>query len=168
MTIEEFVEYSKIRLEDLIDIAEKSHMSIEIIRKLKGYLKTYKNYTQPFNKKSYIETMSYVIDGKKVKPTEQDVERCIEYLKANHCAICFGSVERTVSKYLRGKLDITRKEETVGKNDERTQLKTLEDKQENLKNTLEQVEQLESNMDKNLPKAIDTKQQSNDDGKPEK
>ena len=143
MTIEEYIMKSKMSIEELIAFAKKDHLPDDIIRGLYRYIKPYKAYTRPFNKQNYLSTTILIIDDKEVKPTEQDVDMCIEYLKANGSLICDKTVRDTIRMYLKGEIDITQRNEVI-EEDTRTQLEILEDEQKDLQAHLERVQQLES------------------------
>lgn len=128
MFIEEYIMKSKTSIEDLITFAKKEHLSTEIIRGLYKYKSAYKTYTRPFKKKEYLETTLLIIDGEEIRPTEQEVDAYIEYLKANGSLICDKTVRTIISQYKRGKINITQRPKQA-----------IEEK-------LESVEQLESNV----------------------
>ena len=144
MTIEEYIMKSKISLEDLIAFAKKEHFSADIVRGLYKYMNTYKTYTRPFKKKEYLENTILIINGEEIRPTEQEVDSCIEYLKENGTIICDKTVRTTISQYKRGKIDIKQRPEQYVEESTKTQLEILEEEQRNLEQTLENVEQLES------------------------
>lgn len=144
MTIEEYIMTSKTSIEELITFAKKEHLSADIIRGLYKYKSLYKTYTRPFKKEEYLETTFLIIDGEEIRPTEQEVDACIEYLKANGSLICDKTVRTTISQYKRGEIDITQRPEQVVEESTKTQLETLEDEQRGLQETLENVEQLEN------------------------
>ena len=143
MTIEEYIVKSKTSIEDLITFAKKEHLSADIIRGLYRYIKPYKTYTRPFSKQEYLSSTTLIINDKEVKPTEQDVDMCIEYLKAHGSLVCDKTVRDTIRMYLKGEIDITQRSEVI-EEDARTQLETLEEEQKDLQACLERVEQLES------------------------
>ena len=113
MSIEEYIKKSKTSIEDLIKFAKKEHFSADIIRGLNKQKRAYETYTRPFNKKEYLATTFFIIDGEKIKPTEQEIDTCIEYLKANGSLICDKTVRTTISQYKSGKLDITQRPKQV-------------------------------------------------------
>ena len=115
MTIEEYIMKSKTSIDDLITFAKKKGLSADVIRALYKYKKTYNAYKKPFSKKEYLNSTIFLIDGKEVRPTEQDVDMCIDYLKVNGSLICDKTVSETISKYKRGEVDITIKEENLQK-----------------------------------------------------
>ena len=144
MTIEEYIMTSKTSIEELITFAKKEHLSADIIRGLYKYKSSYKTYTRPFKKEEYLETTFLIINGEQIRPTEQEVDACIEYLKANGSLVCYKTVSDTVRKYLKGEIDITQRPEQAVEESTKTQLETLEDEQKVLQETLENVEQLEN------------------------
>lgn len=140
MSIEEYISTSKLTIEELIEFAKEQHMNPDIIRGLQRQKKAYKRYAKPFVKKNYLQSTILIINGKEVRPTEKDVDLCIEYLKVNEILICDKNVRDTVKKYLKGEIDIS-----VGKkNDEttKTELEQLEEEQKGLIEKLEQIEKL--------------------------
>ena len=144
ISIEEYIMKSKTSIEDLITFAKKEHLSADIIRGLYKYIKPYKTFTRPFKKKEYLETTFLIIDGEEIRPTEQEVDACIEYLKENGSLICDKTVRTTISQYKRGEIDITQRPKQAVEESTKTQLETLEDEQRGLQETLENVEQLEN------------------------
>ena len=146
MTIEEYIMKSKTSIEELITFAKKEHLSSDTIRGLYKYIKPYKAYTRTFRKKEYLTSTIILIDGKEVKPTEQDVDMCIEYLKTNGALVCAKNIEDLVRKYLRGEIDITQRPEQKVEESTKTQLERLEEEQKGLEQTLENVGQLEKDI----------------------
>lgn len=113
MTLEEYIKCSKLSIEDLIDFAKKQNMSSDIVRGLYKYKKLYVVYKKPFVKADYLKSTTLIIDGQQVRPTETDVDKCIEYLQANGSLICEKTVKDTVRGYLKGEIDITIKEQDL-------------------------------------------------------
>ena len=124
MTIEEYILKSKTSIEDLIKFAKKENMSADIIRKLHRFVQPYKRYTRPFNKKEYLSSTILAIGDKEIKPTEQDVNKCIAYLKGQGLLICDKTVRTTIISYLKGELDITLKGKLEQAKDERNAAKS--------------------------------------------
>lgn len=100
---------------ELIEFAKKNNLSADVIRGLHRFIKPYQIYTRPFSKKEYLSSTTLIIDEKAVKPTEQDVEMCIQYLKVNGSLVCDKTVRDTVRRYLSGEIDITQKSEEATK-----------------------------------------------------
>lgn len=115
MAIEEYIMKSKMSIEELIEFAKKDNLSADVIRGLRRFIKPYQIYTRPFIKKEYLSSTTLIIDEKPVKPTEQDVDMCIQYLKVNGSLVCDKTVRDTVRRYLRGEIDITQKSEEATK-----------------------------------------------------
>ena len=115
MTIEEYIMKSKMSIEELIEFAKKNNLSADVIRGLHRFIKPYQIYTRPFSKKEYLSSTTLIIDEKAVKPTEQDVEMCIQYLKVNGSLVCDKTVRDTVRRYLSGEIDITQKKRRSNK-----------------------------------------------------
>ena len=113
MTLEEYIKCSKLSIEDLIDFAKKQNMSSDIVRGLYKYKKLYTVYKKPFVKADYLKSTTLIIDGQQVRPTETDVDKCIEYLQANGSLICEKTVKDTVRGYLKGEIDVTIKEQDL-------------------------------------------------------
>lgn len=111
LSLEDYVKTSKTSIDDLIDFAKKEKMSADVIKGLYKYKKTYALYKKSFSKKQYLESTTLLIDGQEVKPTEENVDKCIAYLKANDALICDKTVRDTVRKFLKGEIDITIKSE---------------------------------------------------------
>ena len=113
MTLEDYVKCSKTSIDDLIIFAKKENMEADVIRGLYKYVKPYKSYKTPFAKTDYLKSTILIINGQEVKPTEEDVDKCVEYLKASGSLICDKTVRNTVRGYLKGEIDITIKEEDL-------------------------------------------------------
>ena len=116
MSLEDYVKSSKTSIEELIKFAKKENMSADIVRGLQKYKKSYAIYKKPFSKKNYLESTILLIDGQEVKPTEEDVDKCVRYLKANDSLICDKTVKDTVRKYLRGEMEVSIKDEEQHEN----------------------------------------------------
>ena len=116
MSLEDYVKSSKTSIEELIKFAKKENMSVDIIRGLQKYKKSYAIYKKPFSKKNYLESTILLIDGQEVKPTEEDVDKCVGYLKAKDSLICDKTVKDTVRKYLRGEIEVSIKDEEQHEN----------------------------------------------------
>ena len=129
MTIEEYIKKSKMSIEGLIEFAKTAKMDANVVRGLRQYIKPYKIYTTPFSKEDYLKHTILIINGKEVRPTEQDVDICIEYLQKNDALICNKTVRETISKYKKGEIDITQV-------DEKENDKTVEENTESLKKSL--------------------------------
>ena len=84
-------------------------MEADVIRGLYKYVKPYKSYKTPFAKTDYLKSTILIINGQEVKPTEEDVDKCVEYLKASGSLIC----DKTVRNTVKGDIDITIKEEDL-------------------------------------------------------
>lgn len=110
MTLEDYIKCSKTSIDDLIVFAKKEHMDAEVIRGLYKHKKLYAAYKKPFAKADYLKSTTLIIDGQEVKPTEEDVDKCVEYLQVNGSLICDKTVRDTVRGYLKGEIDITIKE----------------------------------------------------------
>ena len=110
MTLEDYVKCSKTSIDDLIAFAKKENMDAVIIRGLFKHKKLYSAYKKPFTKADYLKSTTLIIDGQEVKPTEEDVDKCVEYLQVNGSLICDKTVRDTVRGYLKGDIDITIKE----------------------------------------------------------
>lgn len=107
MTLEAYVKSSKTSIRELIEFAKKQEMDAQIVRGLYKYVREYDEYTKSFSKKSYLEGTVLFINGREVRPTEDDVDKCIEYLKSKGSLIYKKGVENTIRKYLKGELSIS-------------------------------------------------------------
>ena len=63
-------------------------------------------YSKNKIKKDYLNSTILMIEGKEVRPTEEDVDKCIAYLTALGSWICDKTVRDTVRSYKRGELNI--------------------------------------------------------------
>lgn len=113
-------------------------MSADVIRGLYKYKKPYNAYKKPFSKKEYLSSTILLIDGEEVRPTEQDVDMCIDYLKVNGSLICDKTVRKTISQYKRGEVDITIKEEDLQQQIEENET-IIEENEETIKEALVDV-----------------------------
>ena len=146
LSIQEYIKRSKMSIDELILFANKTGMSADVIRGLYRQKELYKMYTKPFSKKKYLDSTTILVNGEPVKPTEQDVDKCIEFLKSKKEIICEKTVRDTVRAYLRGEIDITIKEnisEEVNQShdEELTELDLLAAEQKNLQGILQDVQQ---------------------------
>ncbi len=149
LTLEDYIKKSKTSIEELIAFAKKQHMSADIIRKLYSYKNPYKLYKKPFNKTEYLKTTILTINGEEVRPTEEDVDRCIKYLKTIGSLICNKTVCDTVRKFKNGEIDITIESEelqdTIEKNNEGSKEKLIKEiigQQETIKLQEEKMSEL--------------------------
>ena len=138
MTLEYYIKCSKTSIDDLIDFAKKQHMDADVIRGLYKYKKPYTLYKKPFSKKQYLESTILLIDGQEVKPTEEDVDKCVGYLTAIGSLVCDKTVRDTVRKYLKGEIDITLKTEELQEQIEENK-STIAENEEEIKDTLTEV-----------------------------
>ena len=139
MTIEEYIMKSKMSIVELIEFAKKNNLSADVIRGLHRFIKPYQIYTRPFSKKEYLSSTTLIIDEKAVKPTEQDVEMCIQYLKVNGSLVCDKTVRDTVRRYLSGEIDITQKSEEATKQE---LIKKIVKQQETIKGQQAEISRL--------------------------
>lgn len=138
MTLEDYIKCSKTSIDDLIDFAKKQHMDADVIRGLYKYKKPYALYKKPFSKKQYLESTTLLIDGQEVKPSEEDVDKCVGYLTAMGSLVCDKTVRDTVRKYLKGEIDITLKTEELQEQIEENK-STIAENEEEIKDTLTEV-----------------------------
>ena len=146
LSIQEYVKRSKMSIDELILFANKNEMGADVIRGLYRQKELYKMYTKPFSKKKYLDSTTILVNGEPVKPTEQDVDQCIEFLKSKKEIICEKTVRDTVRAYLRGEIDITVKEnisEEVNQShdEELTELDLVAAEQKNLQGILQDIQQ---------------------------
>ena len=153
MTIQEYIKKSKTTIDGLIDFAKKEHLGQDVISGLYRYKKPYQKYSKIFNKTEYLADTILLINGKEVRPTEEDVDKCIQYLKAKGSFICDITVRDTIRMYKRGEIDITKIPEIVEEENTMTRLESLDQEQRALQKTLAEVEQLEDEVSKKDPKA---------------
>ena len=113
MSLVDYIKCSKTSIDDLIDFAKKEHMEAEVIRGLHKHKKLYAAYKKTFKKEEYLKSNILIIDGQEVRPSEEDVDKCMDYLKAEGALICDKTVKDTVRGYLRGEIDITIKEDAL-------------------------------------------------------
>lgn len=106
LSVEDYIETSKMSLDELIKFAKKQKMGADVIRGLNKRKKEYEMYAKPFKKMEYLRSTIILINGEEVRPTAGDVEQVISYLNANQRLICAKNVADTVRGYLRGEIDI--------------------------------------------------------------
>ena len=138
MSLEDYVKTSKTSIDDLIVFAKKENMSPDIVRGLYKYKKPYALYKKPFSKKQYLESTILLIDGQEVKPSEEDVDKCVGYLTAMGSLVCDKTVRDTVRKYLKGEIDITLKTEELQEQIEENK-STIAENEKEIKDTLTEV-----------------------------
>lgn len=51
---------------------------------------------KPFIRADYLKSTILIINGQEVRPTEEDVDKCVEYLQVNGSLICDKTVRNTV------------------------------------------------------------------------
>lgn len=102
LSVEDYIETSKMSLDELIKFAKKQKMGADVIRGLNKRKKEYEMYAKPFKKMEYLRSTIILINGEEVRPTAGDVEQVISYLNANQRLICAKNVADTVRGYLRG------------------------------------------------------------------
>ena len=113
MTLEEYIKTSKTSIDDLIIFAKKEKLAADVVRGLYSKKQAYKRYTKPFSKKAYIGHTVILVGDKEVMPTEQDVDKCIEYLKNQEVLVCDKTVRDTVRAYIKGEIDVTVENKSV-------------------------------------------------------
>ena len=148
MSVLEYMQCSKNSLEDLIDFAKKQNMDHEIIVGLYGKEREFIQYKKSFDRKKYLENVEIIVRGEIVKPTEDDVDKCIAYMQAYGKYICDKTVRTTVKDYLKGVLDISIPEDFMKNSQENqvdinnvkcTELETFDGEQVDLYMTIEEV-----------------------------
>ena len=114
---------------------DKSNMKYleEIIRRLYKILPQYNAYKKPFSKEEYLKTSSVMIDGKLVKASEEEIDKCIEYMKQKNEWISGKTVSDCIRDYLKGEKDITLKVE----------LSDLNNIQKDLEKRIEKIDRME-------------------------
>jgi len=135
MTIEEFILTSKeeTTLDTLIELAKRNRMSAEIIRGLYRKKGEYRQKKFKFYKWKYLRETTLIIDGKRVKPTEEDVDKCIEMLKERGHKLLYSKlVTDAIYEYVR--LKIKNEPETA-----KTQIQEKEDMYQRLKAENEEI-----------------------------
>ena len=137
MALEDYVKCSKTSIDDLIVFAKKEKMNADVIRGLYKHKKLYAIYKKPFVKANYLKSTTLIINGQEVKPTEEDVDKCVEYLKVNDSLICEKTVKDTVRGYLKGEIDITIKDGELKKQLEENNI--AEGEYENKQDLVEEI-----------------------------
>ena len=137
MALEDYVKCSKTSIDDLIVFAKKEKMNADVIRGLYKHKKLYAIYKKPFVKANYLKATTLIINGQEVKPTEEDVDKCVEYLKVNDSLICEKTVKDTVRGYLKGEIDITIKDGELKKQLEENNI--AEGEYENKQDLVEEI-----------------------------
>ena len=82
-------------------------MGAAIIRGLTAKKKEYEQYKTPFDKAYYLENVELMVNGQVVKPTEENVDKCLAYMEYKGEWICEKTVRTTVKEYLNGRLDVS-------------------------------------------------------------
>ena len=146
MSIEEYLQCSKTSIEDLITFAKQQKMENSIIRGLYIKKKEFEAYKKPFDKNFYIDSVEIMVNGEAVKPTEEDVDKCLAYMEACGKYVCDKTARAVIKSYIKGELDITIPENLDTENsrqeaEEPTKLQEVDDKQIELTNKLSEVEQ---------------------------
>ena len=131
--MEEYVMRANSSIEELIVFAKKQKMPSSTVKALYKYNEKYKVYKKPFDKKQYLNSISLMVNGEVVKPTEEDVDICVDFLKERGSLVCDRTVRDTILKYKRGEIVIPNTKEN----------ETIEDeKQEEKENNSEEKEKI--------------------------
>ena len=102
ISMDQYMMRTKMSIDELIEFAKKQNMSAKVIRGLYGKKKDYAQYSKKFNPKEYLEHTTLFINEQEIKPTKEDVDKCIEYLKENGRYICDKTVRETIRDYKKG------------------------------------------------------------------
>ena len=158
LSVEKFIMTSKkeTTIEELIRVAKDSLTPNEI-RKIRSLNEEYKAKIIPFTdetKEKMLASLSIEMPGqehikdftkrKYVKPTEEDIAICKNYLMEQGRLVCKSTMYETVRKYLRGELDLsglTKENVSNSRTQANEELIELLKKQENVKEKLGSEEQ---------------------------
>ncbi len=99
ISMDQYMMRTKMSIDELIEFAKKQNLSAKVIRGLYGKKKDYAQYSKKFNPKEYLEHTTLFINEQEIKPTKEDVDKCIEYLKENGRYICDKTVRETIRDY---------------------------------------------------------------------
>lgn len=141
MTLEEYALKSKYSIDELIMFAKRQNMDVNIVKKLYKFKKPYEAYKKPFNKEKYLKSTIVIVNGKEVRPTEQDVNESLKFLNENGAWFCDKTVKDTIRKYLRGELNIKEKIEDDLRKEKL--VKTILKKQNTIKAQESEIENLQ-------------------------
>ncbi|HCC04166.1 MAG TPA: hypothetical protein DEP51_04850 [Clostridiales bacterium] len=134
MSITDFIQNSKISLDELIQFAKKQKYNTNTIKRITALKKDYERYKKKFDKDSYLRHTILMINGNEVRPSQNDVDRCIRYMELNGLYICDYTARKTINDYLNGRLPEV----------DSMYLRTLEEEQQRLSNEIKKINQLEN------------------------
>lgn len=100
ISMDEFMKKG-ISLTKLIVYAEKNHYSKKFIDKLEEKHFSYILMNEEFDMKKYLSNAYVVVDDMKVRPTKEDVLKCIDKLKEEGKFICNYNIANKVSAYIK-------------------------------------------------------------------
>ena len=101
LSIQEYIKKSTVSIDELISFANRIGMSADVVKGLHRQKALYKMYIKPFSKKKYLDSTIILVNEKPIKPTEQEVDKCIEFLKSKKEII---SILKLQEDYKKGKV----------------------------------------------------------------
>ena len=149
MSVDEFIIQSKktTTLEVLIDFAKKQRMDASVIRALCSKRAEYAKKTKGFNPKKYLKSTVFVIDGKEIRPTEEDVRVCIEKLKEGHQLVYNDLVIKTIREYI-----IEKNSSGSEQEENKTELQKKDEKYQELKRENEKLKRENEKLKREIQK----------------
>ncbi len=63
-------------------------------------------YQTPFDRDQYKECCAIIVDGKRVKPTDKQIDACIDYIREHDFYECDFTIRTLVALYLTKKIDM--------------------------------------------------------------
>ena len=107
ISINDFLTTYTYSLEDALRIAKKeSEFTKEEISQLSRMYNYSLFYQTPFDREAYKECCAVMVDGKKVKPTDQQIDACLEYIRDHEFYECDFTVRTLIAMYLSKKIDM--------------------------------------------------------------
>lgn len=109
ITMEDYVRRAKTSFDELLTFARSQQMPAGAIIAFEKRREEYKTVKTPFSRAKFLKESKIMVGDQEVKPTNEDVDKCLEFLKENNVFICDRYVRDTVIGYIRGEIDITRR-----------------------------------------------------------
>ena len=110
ISIKQFVKHtSYYTMPQLLKFAANEGIDRDTCIMLDTYRDEFERYKVPFAKEEYLKTTTLIIGGQEIRPTKDDVDKCIEYLKSIKELVCNVTVRRTIIEYKNGRLDVSKR-----------------------------------------------------------
>lgn len=106
ITLDEYMIKYGIPLVDLIKFAKENDVNPKTLKEMYKYLKQYELMTKSFDMENFLSTYLVFYEGKKVKPTKEEVLKCIEFLKMSNLYVCEYNIKLYIRLYIQKEIDL--------------------------------------------------------------